>query len=121
MAGGNVGCGHATWVAAPRGRAYGAPMRTLQLLAALCVAACGTSSPEYDPATDTTRGMGDAGHNTRTDSPAACSPGFLWCYVTPDGLGFCIDPASRSSCGRCQNTCAPTRTCAAVAGVYACR
>lgn len=97
----------------------------LALAFALLLAACGAPSPSgpiYDPATDTTRGMGDAGHNTQTDSPATCLPGFLWCYPTPHGTAFCTDPSSRSSCGRCQNTCGPSRRCAADGtGVYACR
>ena len=96
----------------------------LALASALLLAACGAPSPSgpvYDPNTDTTRGMGDAGHNTRTDSPSACSPGTLWCYPNSTG-GFCTDPASRSSCGRCQRTCAPSQDCAADdAGVYSCR
>ncbi len=99
-------------------------MRTLPLLAALCLAACGTSSPtppEVDPNTDTTRGMGDAGPLTPADVPEQCAPGLLWCHRVGAPFGFCVDPASRSSCGRCFTTCAPTRTCAAVAGVYACR
>lgn len=97
----------------------------LALASALLLAACGAPSPSgpvYDPNTDTTRGMGDAGHLAPTDSPEACSPGLLWCVYGNPNLGACTNPASRSSCGRCQRTCAPSQVCAADdAGAYSCR
>ena len=60
-------------------------MRTLALIAvtvaslAACVDA-GTGGP-YDPASDTTRGMGDAGAFATTDRPEAGQPGLLWCEI----------------------------------------
>ena len=97
----------------------------LALASALLLAACGAPSPSgpvYDPNTDTTRGMGDAGPLSRSDRPEACSPGLLWCYRAGAPFGFCNDPSSRSSCGRCFTTCAPSQACAADdAGLYSCR
>lgn len=82
-------------------------MRHHALIAAIVVslAACGAPVEPYDPQSDTTRGMGDAGEWATAATAEECRPGLLYCNHV------CTPPSNRANCGRCRNACAGASPC----------